>query len=222
MPNENVIWFSNHSSNLGTIALFHKTEENANDSYNVVWLAKKCHPNTDAILSWETTWDLVWCQTGKLESNPKIRAFQVLPADPSDHYKNSATLTRQDGAYRFLTGKKEKEIEKLIIHTDSKLPNHDVSVGIGMGGFPSILTQGSPNSNYQFLPEAQYMACFGTFDQGQILNPNEIINPYLFNFPVNISWLYIELNEANQWSSSPMTNSQIIQAKEKLQKEGTK
>ncbi len=220
MSTQYVICFSNQSGRQDSFCLFQQLTENKNGNmYSTAWFAKKCAADTKVIFAWNTDWDLTWCQTGKLCHKAHMRAYQVLSADPSDIIKNSATLTRIDGAYQFQTGQTGSETGSLIIHTDSTIPNNDVSVGIGMDDFPAILTQGSPNWTYPFTPKIQYSACFDTFHRGQVIDPSQIQNPFTLSFPVNIHGLYLMLDETNKWSSRPMTGAEIGRFLNKYRKE---
>lgn len=195
-----VVEFFNDSLVSGSICLFQTLCDKNSDAFSVAWMVRKCHPGSRVTYRWNTVWNLAWCQTGKLSPDTQFSVSQVVGADPNDAKKNCMGLSKQNGAYLFVPSLMKSTPGHFYIQADNSVPNHDVSVGIGMAGFPTVLVQAGPNLCYQFAPQIQYWACFGNYEQGQILDSATLEQAFPFEFPVNVNGLTLTLNQDNQWS----------------------
>ena len=199
-----LVQFQNDSPNSGSFCLIQSFAKTNESSFLVAWITRKCHPGTTITYRWKPDWNMVWCQTEILSPTAEFSALQVVEADPDNPEKNHITLTRQDGAYRFVPDERQASTGTFCITADCSIPNHQVSIGIGMAGFPSILIQAGPNRSYSLDSHIDYWACFGDYEQGQILDPNILKQAFRLDFPVNVNALSLTLNEANQWSCAIM------------------
>ena len=207
--------FRNQSTNEGYGCLYWTMPPTTPSGYSVAWLSKYTFSTTTVTWSWETQYDFVWSETGKLQSGTMMSASQVWPADLNA--TNAVTLTYQKGAYTF-QDQRSGPSGSLTIQQDNTIPVGQASTGIGLAGYATYVVQAQPNINLQFTPGAgsQLWIAFGNYPRGQVIDPSFMSGASQINFPVNVYSLTATLSAANQWTVEPTStvNARYARARE--------
>ena len=66
-----------------------------------------------------------------------------------------------------------------------------------MSGSPILAMQASPNFQFLFKPNPRYWVCFGNYDQGTVLDANEITNAQEIKYGTNRYSIHMTLQENN-------------------------
>lgn len=84
-----------------------------------------------------------------------------------------------------------------IFRRDPNSPNHDGFVLAWLVQFAN------PHSKLPIswnIPGSEYWVTFGDFQQGQVIDPGEFINPVKIDFPDGIFTMNVTLNMDNTWT----------------------
>ncbi len=193
----------NDSTLSGSFCVYQKCPEQLKNKnlYSLAWLAKFCHPDTQVKFKWTLDHCFVWSETGILQPRASFEAYQILPADPNNLAKNATGFTNLGGAYEFTSPGKPGIQGQLQIHTDSTIPCHGVSVGIGMSNRPTFGIECMPSFTYSFIPRPEYWVAFGDFEEGEVIDLNRVSQSVQVVYPVNVYAQTLVFNKDNTWST---------------------
>jgi hypothetical protein len=172
---------------------------------SLAWFAEPAWPTTTVTFEWTIDYSFVWSQTGALVPGVVFRAAQVWPADPSDTVLDQLLFGFNQGAYTFQNGTAvdTPQLGSLYIKELSTIPLKEASVGIGMSGAGTFAVQAQPNQNLVFTPSPQYWVTAGTYEQGVVLDIEQIGNSAPITFPPGVFAMTAILNPDNTWTVSP-------------------
>lgn len=193
--------FVNNSTNSGSIVLFQQDQNvGVSGAMSLVWFSKRVHPNTSGYFSWTVNYNFVWSKTGVLKPGVQFFASQAPEADLTA--TNSIGFTF-DGAYDFVNQTAGSLQGNLYIKQDGTIPLNQVSVGIGMSGVGTFAVQAQPNTDLTFTPNPEYWICFGNFEQGEVLNVQEMAYAFPVQFPPGVYVMNALLNMDSSWTIVP-------------------
>ncbi len=189
----------NNSTQSGTFMVFQKDPAASTPNLmSLAWMTKGAHPNTQVSFDWTLDYNFVWDETGELVPGLTVDASQVVPANPMS--SNSIKLTHDEYGFSFTDAANTAQPGSLLIQEDATIPPNVASVGIGMSGSGTFLVQAQPNMNLVFTPHPEYWVAFGNFEQGEVLEVEEITNAVQVNFPPNTYHAKVTLNPDNTFS----------------------
>lgn len=212
--------FQNNSVNAGSAAVY-QTDPNIGvpNIMSLAWFSKFTLPTTNVVFQWTIDYSFVWSQTGTLKPGVVFLASQNWQADLSS--TNQVTLTYQNspqgGAYTFQNQGPGPQQGTLYIVEDNTVPLSQASVGIGMSGAGTFVTQAQPNLQLTFTPHPQYWITFGNYTQGQVLDTGSITNPGKIQFPPGVYSMSALLNRDNTWTIQPTStvNGAFLEARKR-------
>lgn len=165
--------------------------------FTLAWFAKPVANGVDVDFSWTIDYNFVWSEQGELMPGLMFSANQVLPAGLTQ--MNRVEFTRQDGAFRFDQQSGSGAEGSLTINGDNRVPKKLASFGIGMSGQGTFAVDAEPNLSAIFTPHPSYWVSFGSFEQGQILDIQTLVNTAEVKFPANVFKATAELDSGNNW-----------------------
>lgn len=173
------------------------------DLRSLAWFTKQANPETTLEFDWSLDYSFVWCETGELDYGVRFRASQDFPADPQKPGLTKVFLDKSNDAYGFTENApsdKQPPAGTLGIYTGANIPHNKVSLGIGLGGSPALVTSASSNLGYTFIPKIKYWIAFGSFVKGEVLDLNTMTVVQEISFPLNVYDIEVVLNEDNTWT----------------------
>lgn len=171
------------------------------DALALAWLTAPAWPKTTVTFSWNLDYNFMWSQTGSLKPGVTFEAQQIEPADPENPARNQIQFDYRDGAFTFLAGNASgaAELGSLYIRELGNVPPDAATVGIGMSNAGTFVVQAQPNTNLVFTPHPEYWITAGTFEQGEVLDIEQITNeaqvPFDSTFAMNAV-----LGSDNMWT----------------------
>ncbi len=194
----------NDSTLNGSVCVYQKDPEQGKyeNLYSLAWFSKFCHPGTQLKFKWSIDYSFVWSETGILKPGVSFEASQALPADPQNPAKNAIGFIKAGGAYEFANPTRPGIPGQLQIQTDATIPCNDVAIGIGMSGQPTFAIGGTPNFTYSFIPHPEYWIAFGKFEEGEVIDLNQVSTTAQVVFPVNVYAQTLVFNKDNTWSKA--------------------
>ncbi len=169
----------------------------------LAWLAAPAWPGTTVTFDWELDYCFVWSQTGSLKPGVTFKAQQTLSADPDNLNANQTLFDYRAGAFLFSPGNAAgtAELGSLYIRQLPSIPTSTATVGIGMSNAGVFAVEAQPNINLVFNPHPEYWVTAGTFEQGEVLDIEQITNvaavPFDGTFDMNAT-----LTSTNTWQIS--------------------
>lgn len=194
----------NNSPQSGDFCLY-QVDSNIKDPYvmSLAWFSKRAHPTTTLQYTWAIEYSFVWAQTGELKPGIIFKPSQNVNGGTIQD--NAITLTKESEAYHFIDLTTDKNYEGLLhINCDNTISTEQASVGIGMSGSPTFVRQAQPNMGFNFSPEIEYRLTFGYYEQGEVLNINQISHFAVIEFPSGIYDMTAILNADNTWTIKPL------------------
>ncbi|MNV16064.1 hypothetical protein D3C71_1068170 [compost metagenome] len=189
--------FVNNSANAGTFMVFQQTPDMQVENVNALaWITKYANPGVQGFFSWSTENDFVWFENDSPVPGINSGTSQCVPANLET--SNQISLTYNSG-YQFADQTSGEPVGSLYIKMDSTVPLKQASVGIGMSGAATFVVPAQPNMNLTFTPHPEYWIAFGNFEQGEVLDMQELTNTEKIDFPPGIQEMTVTLNQDNTW-----------------------
>jgi hypothetical protein len=153
--------------------------------------------------TWTVNYSFVWSQTGSLQPGVTFVAQQTQDADPDDLTANQVLFDYRNGAFTFRPGSAAgmAELGSLYIRELSTVPIGTATVGIGMSNAGVFAVQAQPNMNLVFTPHPEYWVTAGTYEQGEVLNIEQITNSANVGFDATFDMVAV-LTPTNTWQIS--------------------
>ena len=144
----------------------------------LAWLTAPAWPGTTVTFDWELDYCFVWSQTGSLKPGVTFKAQQTVAADPDNLNANQTLFDYRAGAFLFSPGNAigTPELGSLYIRELPSIPTGTATVGIGMSNAGVFAVEAQPNLNLVFTPHPEYWVTAGTFQQGEVLDIEQITN----------------------------------------------
>jgi hypothetical protein len=201
------IVFNNQSTNDGTFCCFQQDEDmKISGVMSLAWFAKRCDTNSSCTFNWTIDYSFIWAETGILKPGITFQASQTIPADLA---QNNLITLDYDGAFHFGAKGSATPQGSLYVEETGNIPLQKASVGIGMSHAGTFVVQAEPNMDVTFTPHPTYYVAFGDFEQGEVLDVQQMTEGAKIEFPPNVYVMYATLDAANTWhvSATPPTIS---------------
>jgi hypothetical protein len=127
-------------------------------------------------------------------------AQQTQAANPNDLTANQVLFDYRNGAFTFAPGSSAgvAELGSLYVTESSRVPIGTATVGIGMSNAGVFAVQAQPNMNLVFTPHPEYWITAGTYEQGQVLDREQITNSANVEFEATTDMVAV-LSPVNTW-----------------------
>jgi len=171
------------------------------DAMALAWLTAPAWPKTTVTFTWTLNYSFVWSQTGSLQPGVTFLAQQNQSADPSDLTANQVLFDYRNGAFTFAPGVAPgvPELGSLYVTESSRVPIGTATVGIGMSNAGVFAVQAQPNMNLVFTPDPEYWVTAGTYEQGKVLDIEQITNSAIVGFEATTDKVAV-LSPVNTWT----------------------
>lgn len=170
----------------------------------LAWFSKGAHPNTSVDFKWDVNYNFVWSETGNLERGVIFDASQTLNADLK--MNNKVTFQHDDNGYYFTDQTTDAaHAGELIIAQQNSIPANEAAVGIGMSGFGTFIWKAEPNVPLTIEPKPEYWVTYGQYQQGEVLDMQEIVYSLKLQYPLNKYVAKVELLSDNTWGAIEYT-----------------
>jgi len=190
--------FVNNSSSPGDFCIFQQNPNSQGSRvFSLAWRVERAAPRTQLAISWNIDPYFFWAKTGELERGVVFNAGGNARTSMTED--NEITLTKRDRDYIFKDQKNWYQQGALSIQTDGTTVPGQASVGIGWSGAVAYAVQAQPMMRYVFSPRFDYWVAFGSFQQGEVLNPSEL-GAVKVEFPQGIFSMNATLNADNSWT----------------------
>ncbi len=201
---EYCINFTNKSSQKGKACIYQTDPDlGVHDVMSLAWFAKSAYPTTCLKFKWNVDYCYTWSRQGELKPGIVYNASQTWDADLSKTNSIDFAKDVDLDAYSFTNQTIGSKEGSLYIMEKKSIVAKECSVGIGMSGNGTFVVNAQPNMQLQFTPHPKYWITFGSFEQGEVLDIEEITATALeLEFPINQYTLNVTLNEDNTWSIS--------------------
>jgi hypothetical protein len=195
---------TNNSTQFQDLCIYQKPVDlGVPNAMSLAWLTAPAWPGTTVTFDWTLNYSFVWSQTGSLKPGVTFQAQQNQAADPDDLTANQVIFDYRNGAFTFVPGNASgsPQLGSLYIRELSTIPIGTATVGIGMSNSGVFAVQAEPNMNLVFTPNPEYWLTAGTFEQGQVLDIEQITNEAQVGFDATFNMVAV-LSSANTWSVS--------------------
>lgn len=166
--------------------------------YTLAWFAKPVANGVDVDFCWTLDFNFMWSEQGTLEPGITFTANQVLPAGLTQ--QNRVDFTQEGDAFQFSNQDSTGAEGSLTINGDNSVPKKKAVFGIGMSGQGTFAVDAEPNLAAIFTPHPTYWVSFGSFDQGEVLDIQTLVNTAEVLFPANVYQMTAVLDSGNNWS----------------------
>jgi hypothetical protein len=195
---------TNNSTQFQDLCIYQKPVDlGVPDAMSLAWLTAPAWPLTTVKFTWTVNYSFVWSQTGSLQPGVTFVAQQTQDADPDDLTANQVLFDYRNGAFTFRPGSAAgmAELGSLYIRELSTVPIGTATVGIGMSNAGVFAVQAQPNMNLVFTPHPEYWVTAGTYEQGEVLNIEQITNSANVGFDATFDMVAV-LTPTNTWQIS--------------------
>ena len=196
------ITIKNNGTFKGNISIFQKQPDlKAMGAMSLAWLTKGANPNTKLKFEWIENYCFLWSEGEELKPGVVFSSSQTIPTNLRTN--NKIKLEKNEYGY-FFTNQITDAIHKdtLIIEESNSIPGNEASIGIGMSGLGTFVWQSEPNVYLNIQPKPQYWVTYGTFNQGEVLNTQQLVDRAIqIEFPANKYTAIVTLNSNNTWEN---------------------
>lgn len=192
MPTNYSLAITNNSTQFQNLCIYQKPVDlGVPNALSLAWLTAPAWPGTTVTFNWDVDYCFVWSQTGTLQPGVTFKAQQTVSADPNNLNNNQVVFADQlpqwggtKPALTFLPGSAagNAQLGSLYIRELSTIPPRSASVGIGMSNAGVFVVDAEPNMNLVFTPHPEYWVTAGLFEQGEVLNIEQITNTAMVDF----------------------------------------
>lgn len=186
----------------GNISIFQKQPDlETIGAMSLTWLTKRTNPNTKLTFNWTEDYWFVWSEENILKPGVVFSTSQTILANLRTN--NKIRLEKNKYGYLFKNQVTDSiHSGELIIEESGLIPGGEASVGIGMSGFGTFIWETEPNVDLVIQPKPQYWVTYGMFDQGEILNTQQLVNKSLkIKYPMNKYNATVTLKSDNTWGT---------------------
>jgi hypothetical protein len=194
------ITFYNTSGRDGSFVCF----QPSHSGMTLVWWAKYTHPRTRIRFGWTLQHQMVWSEMGDLKPGVVVWPNEILAADPLGRAgPNTVGFDDVNGAFEFHDPGTYGVSGSLTIKAGSTVPASTAVIGIGMSGLATAAAPALANQSVQFTPADAYWIAFGTYRQGEVIDPSQIANAVQVSFPANVNAMTAIFDDGGNWSVAP-------------------
>jgi hypothetical protein len=195
---------TNNSSQFQDLCVYQKPVDlGVPNAMSLAWLTAPAWPGTTVTFNWSLDYSFVWAQMGSLKPGVTFLAQQTQASDPDDLNANQVMFDYRNGAFNFVPGNASgsPQLGSLYIRELSTVPIGTATVGIGMSGSGVFAVPAEPNMNLVFTPHPAYWITAGTFEQGQVVDIEQITNEAEVDFDATFDMTAV-LAKNNTWQVS--------------------
>lgn len=198
MSNKYSVKFINNSTNKGNVALFQKLpDQKAQNIFSLAWFSKFVNPGVHETFKWNIDYSFVWSDTGEVKPGVIFEGGEEVGADLTT--ANTISLD-YNGGYFFSPTSFSGQSGSLYIDETANVPLKQAAVGIGMSNAGTFVKPAQPNLHLEFVPHPSYWIVFGDYQQGEILDIEQITDAVEINFGPNIYNMVATLKQDNSWA----------------------
>jgi hypothetical protein len=193
---------TNNSTQFQDLCIYQKAVDlGVPNALSLAWLTAPAWPGTTVKFTWNLDYSFVWSQTGVLKPGVTFDAQQIVPADPDNLNANQTLFDYRNGAFTFAPGNSSgtAQLGSLYIRELSTIPTAAATVGIGMSNAGVFAVQAEPNMNLVFTPHPSYWVSAGTFQQGQVLDIEQITHEQEVDYNGTFNMTAV-LDATNLWT----------------------
>lgn len=204
MPTQYSLTVTNNSNQFQDLCVYQKPVDiGVPNVMSLAWLTAPAWPQTIVKFSWQLDYCFVWSQTGVLTPGVTFQAQQTVPADPDNLNANQIQLDYSSGAFNFVSAPAigTPQLGSLYVRELPSIPINKASVGIGMSNAGVFAVAAEPNMNLVFTPHPAYWLTAGQFQQGQVVDIEQITNEQQVPFDGTFDMVAV-LNPDNTWTVS--------------------
>lgn len=122
--------------------------------YPVAWFVKDTIKNATISFRWVTEYNMLWAETGEIGAGKMILPEQMTGTNLQNN--NQVELNYHIGL-NFTTQCLGPEQGSIFILQNATIPFNVASVGIGMSGSATLMTQAQPNMQTVFKPNPELL-----------------------------------------------------------------
>jgi rhizosphere induced protein len=168
----------------------------------LAWFSRFADPQTTLTFQWDETYQLMWAQTGALFPGIVFDAAQIRDVNTVPG-QNSALLTAPNGNLQFAAGSAPVPAGSIGLTMDGTIPVNTAAYALGQTQQPVFAAPAQPNITALFTPNPHYWLTFGTYQQGEVLDPGQLTNSIEIQFPSGVTAMTATLNSDNTWTVQP-------------------
>ncbi|OOF00977.1 RhiA [Salinivibrio sp. MA351] len=198
MSQQYSVKFINNSANEGNVAIFQTVpDQKALNVFSLAWFSKFVNPAVHETFKWNIDYSFVWSDTGEVKPGVIFEGGQEVTADLE---KSNTIELDYNGGYLFGNPSFSGKAGSLYIDESANVPMKQAAVGIGMSNAGTFVKPAQPNLHLEFEPHPTYWIVFGNYQQGEILDIEEITNAVEIKFEPNVYDMVATLKPDNTWS----------------------
>ncbi|WP_392530697.1 hypothetical protein [Nostoc sp. C117] len=194
----------NQSGRNWVFYVYQKLPDITSEIFSLAWFASpyKIKPNDYIKFTWYINYNFVWSDTGKLQPGIIFEAGGAQDANLDT--QNSTTFGYENGAPGLSTPTGDSSNKGTLVITDlDNIPDNKFSVGIGMSGYGTYVTQAGPNLNHLFTPTPYYWVAAGDeMEVGKVLKIDTVTRTAEIEYPKNVYDIIATLGADYTWSMS--------------------
>lgn len=201
MSQQYSVRFINNSVNEGNVAIFQKVpDQKALNIFSLAWFSKFVNTNVHETFKWAVDYSFVWSDTGEVKPGVIFEGGQEVSADLST---SNTVVLDYNGGYKFSAPSFSGKPGSIYIDETANVPMKQAAVGIGMSNAGTFVKPAQPNLHLEFTPHPSYWIAFGNYQQGEILDIEEITDAIEIKFEANIYDMVATLQSDNTWATKP-------------------
>ena len=182
-----------------TVCLYQHDSEWGDNVSSIVWLSKHIFNNSTVIFQWKKEYGFCWAETGVMQPGVVFQSAQLITGDLTSY--NKITFTNQQGAGEFVNLTASGNPGTMAIEKDGTIPMNTYATGIAMDSSAICAAQAMPNTMSQFsFNNTKYYITIGNYQQGEILDINEMDNKAEVVFPAGVYSMTATYNEDGTWT----------------------
>ncbi len=193
------VTLKNESAQAWTFYVYQKAPQPSSDVFSLAWFCSpyKIRVGNKIKFTWQIEYNFVWSDTGELIPGVDFDASGTADCSPAGENTTDFSLTGGPGLSDPIKGGPSGS---LVINDASNVPNNRFSVGIGMSGTGTYVTQAGTNLKHLFTPTPSYWIAAGTNTKiGTVLNIDTITQNTEAKFDPAVFDLNCVLNKNNTW-----------------------
>lgn len=198
MSNQYSVEFINKSTNSGNVAIFQKMpDQKALNIFSLAWFSKFVNPSVHETFRWNIDYSFVWSDTGEVKPGVIFEGGEETPANLQSA---NTILLDYNGGYFFGAPSFTGQAGSLYIDQSNNVPLKQAAVGIGMSNAGTFVKAAQPNLHLEFIPHPSYWIVFGDYQEGEILDIEQITDAIELVFEPNIYNVTATLQQNNTWT----------------------
>ena len=192
---------TNNSSMPGKFVVYQKQPDIFQQgAFPLAWFAKGANKGTVASFRWEVDYSFIWSEVEKVAPGVICNASEI--RDAGLRQQNKITLDKNSNGYIFTNQTTDaKHAGSLLIEETGLLPPNGAAVGIGMSGSGTFVWPAQPNVNITVTPHPEYWIAFGSYEEQEILDVQQMTDAQRLSYPINTYSATLTLQGDNTWSA---------------------